>query len=338
MQSSLTEVARVAGVSASTVSRYVRGHLRVTPETEDKIITAMDKVGWERPHVTFLDITSVALIIPELTNPFFALLAEHVIRIGRERGIDVSLHVTNGVVSQEIELIKSLNGNEQIQGILFAGSNSLEGLMDPRLITKPFVMVDEEVFDSAHNNLCLISSDNRNGAYQAVNHLVSCGHTRIAFVGGRTELATARAREAGFREAMAFHGCAVDEGLVFHGPFSEVFGASILPNIVQANPRPTAVFVSSDIAAIGILSTAERYSLRIPEDLSIVSCDDINLCDWLRPRLSSVHQPMTTMAKGAFDALFAIGVGKPAKSQWYPMKLNIRSSVVSINKTSDKKG
>lgn len=74
MQSSLTEVARVAGVSASTVSRYVRGQLRVTPETEDKILHAMDKVGWERPCDSYTSITSVSLIIPELTNPFLHCL------------------------------------------------------------------------------------------------------------------------------------------------------------------------------------------------------------------------------------------------------------------------
>ena len=330
MQSSLTEVARVAGVSASTVSRYVRGQLRVTPETEDKILHAMDKVGWERPCDSYTSITSVSLIIPELTNPFFTLLADQVVRTGRERGIDVFLHVSNGVASREVELIRNLNEDQHVHGILFVGSNSLDGLMDPRLITKPFIMVDEEVFDSAHNDLCLISCDNRNGAYQAINHLVSSGHSRIAFVGGRSELPTARARETGFREAMAFHGCTVDDRLVFHGPFSEAFGASILPSIIQADPLPTAVFTTSDIAAIGILSTAERFSLRIPEDLSIVSCDDINLCDWLRPRLTSIHQPIGSMAKGAFDTLFAISAGKRAKSQWYPMKLIIRSSVRAI--------
>lgn len=302
----------------------------MTPETETKIQKAMASVGWNGTSNKGVPISHISVLVPELKNPFYAMLIDAIAIEGRKRNINVSVGISGGLSTTELEMIDSLSKNPQIDAFMIIGANRLEGLYNFRSITKPWVMVDEEIVCPNKNKGSLVTCDNQNGAYQGVNHLVTQGHREIAFIGGKSELPTAKAREMGFRQAMDFHNIAVNESLVFRGPFNETFGAAVLPELTRRVPRPTAAFVASDIVAIGILSNAEQFSLAIPDDLSIVSCDDIDLCSWLRPRLTSIHQPTESMAKAAFDALEPTEVSTHSRTL-LPMHLTVRSSVTPIN-------
>lgn len=120
-----------------------------------------------------------------------------------------------------------------------------------------------------------------------------------------------------------------DPGLVLHGPYTEQFGASVFPHLAQAREVSTAVFVGSDIAAIGVLSAAELHGIRIPEDLSVVGCDGIRVGQWLRPKLTTLQQPITDLGQAALDAVTS-RIADPgrhaAKHHVFPLQLVPRGS------------
>lgn len=344
MAASLSEIARIAGVSPSTVSRFVRGELNVRGETAEKIQEAMSQVGWQAPTLTNTSLRTIALIIPNLTNPFFAKLGAEVISAGDAAQKTVAVLVSGGRIDNEIELIEEALANPTVDAIILVGNNSLDGDINSASLTKPFVMLDEMVLnvDASLENSALgytnirpssipyVVADNANGAYQATNHLLAFGHRRVAFIGGPDGLLSAHQRELGYRKAITFHGLEVDERYIFHGPYSEAFGASTLPRLLTAPDPVTAVFASSDVVAIGLIRAAEQCGLHIPDDLSVIGFDSISLCDWIHPGLSSVQQPIADMAQAALRAIVDTAAGHAPSGHIFPMHVVTRASVKRI--------
>lgn len=332
MGSSLREVARVAGVSTSTVSRYVKGELKVTADTSERINNAIAEVGWRPKVKNDPRLDSVVLLIPSLTNPFFAYLADEIVSVGKVEKKKISIRLTGGVLSSELSILDEVLNDESIHGILYIGNNLLDDLIDVAKINKPFVMVDEIVFSSkTAKRVPYVVSGNKNGAYQATNHLLVNGHKNIAFVGGPVGLFSAEQREIGFRKAMNYHGVECDEDLIFRGPYSNAFGASVLPSIINREVPVNAVFACSDIVAIGLINAARESNLEIPNDLSVIGFDDIPLCDWFSPGLTSVSQPISEMASAALQALISQFHGRTYRSVVLPMRLIARASVRRLN-------
>ncbi|MFJ4518642.1 substrate-binding domain-containing protein [Streptomyces sp. NPDC088817] len=141
------------------------------------------------------------------------------------------------------------------------------------------------------------------GAYQATTYLIQLGHRHIAHIAGPRGLSTTRDRLRGYRDAMEHAGLKVEEELVLHGPYTEQFGASTFPYLARAGQPPTAAFVGSDIVAVGTLGAAELHGLRIPKDLSVVGCDGIRVGEWLRPKLTTLQQPITDLGRTALETV-----------------------------------
>ncbi len=332
MGASLREVARKAGVSTSTVSRYVKGELNVTVDTSRKIQDAMSEVGWSPRLKKDPSLNSIALLVPSLTNPFFASLADEIVVAAKFENKQISVHLTGGGLASEISTLKAVLKNDSIHGILYVGNNMLDEVIDVTSFNKPFVMVDEIVLSSESlNKVPYVVSGNLNGAYQATSHLIVNGHETIALVGGPVGLSSAEQRELGFRKAMKAHGLACSEDLVFRGPYSEAFGASILPALVNKKISVSAVFACSDIIAVGLIRAAKESNLDIPKDLSIIGFDNIPLCDWLSPRLTTVSQPVSEMATAALQALISQSHQRSFENAVLPMRLVTRASVEKIN-------
>ncbi|WP_327673693.1 MULTISPECIES: LacI family DNA-binding transcriptional regulator [unclassified Streptomyces] len=330
----LTSVAQHAQVSVSTASRYLRGQLKVNPETAARIDSAVRELHYEVPAAPSEAPSPrrnpvIALVVPDLLNPFFAELAEEIADRAAASDVELVVGVTGQQARREASVSDLVAKSDAIDGMIYVGIHR----SNPRLIVAidaglPVVVLDEEIAGSSQADA--ISVDNYSGAYQATAYLAQLGHRHIAHVAGPPELSTSRDRYRGYRDAMEHAGLSVSDDLVLHGPYTERFGASTFPYLARADQPPTAVFVGSDIVAVGMLASAELHGLRIPEDLSVVGCDGIRVGEWLRPKLTTVQQPVAELARTALEVVQA-RIDKPDSErvqQVLPLHLVIRGSAV----------
>ncbi|WP_370276035.1 LacI family DNA-binding transcriptional regulator [Georgenia sp. SYP-B2076] len=273
----------------------------------------------------------IALIVPELGNPFYASLAEACTTLAAEAGVSVVVAVSGRRHRRESTLSAQLTAASNVGGLIYAGMNRTNDELQRAVADGfPVVVLDEEIDLGPDATVPTVTVDNYGGAYQATSYLATMGHRRIAHVSGPPALLTSQERLRGYRDALAAHGLEVDEDLVLHGPYTEQYGASVLPYLTRGTAAPTAVFVGSDIVAVGILSAAELHGLRIPEDLSVVGCDGIQLGQWLRPQLTTLAQPIHELARTALDTLrtAAEGPQEPVRTV-LPLQLVVRGSVAA---------
>lgn len=326
---SLRDVASHAGVSVSTVSRYLIGQLRLRPETETRVELAISELGYERAARSGAEArggaTSIGLIVPEIANAYFGRIAEGVIESANRCGLSVLLASTQSHAGNEAaysELLASIG----IGGLVYVGSHvSNPALAELVVAGLPVVAVDEEV---AGVSPCdSVRPDDYAGAYQATKYLVTLGHRQIALVTGPDELRSVRDRRCGYEDAMANAGLAVC-GPLLSGPFSAEFGAAALSRLMSSRPAPTAVFAASDEIALGILLSASTFGLSLPVDLSLVGFDDVPAAAIVAPRLTTVRTPVATMARMAVDMLTERMAGRslPSRSKVAPVSLVERDS------------
>ena len=149
-----------------------------------------------------------------------------------------------------------------------------------------------------------VYADNRSGAREMVGHLASLGHRRIAFIGGLENTTVGEDRSLGFLDGLAEAGIAMEEDLRLWGNFSESSGAEAARALLVRRPRPTALMAANDMMALGALRVAqEEFGLRVPEDLTVVGADDIRLTTYVRPRLTTLSQPIYDIGRMATQLL-----------------------------------
>lgn len=325
----LSAVARAAGVSVSTVSRYVKGELQLKAATEESIQAAMREVGYSglhRPQAT----ARIALVLPEVSNPYFADIAEAVSRVAAERSIETITLLSGSSARREQQILQTLASQDDISGVLYVGMNRENPVLSLLAERHPVVILDEPVLSGDGHRIPFVGADNFSGAFQATNYLAMQGHSRIGHIGGPEELESARERLRGYRESLAHHGLDYDERIVFRGPYSESFGAGVLTYVQRQDPQPTALVVSSDIVAVGIIAAADRYGISIPRDLSLIGFDGIRVGAWLRPALTTVVQPVRQIVETAFHTLRQLDAYEALEGSILPMELRVRESTASL--------
>lgn len=301
---SLRQVASVAKVSPSTVSRYMRGELSLNADTEARIDSTITELGYDRTAVypTGDARSSLALVIPTFTNPFFNALAERFTSIAQSTGLQTLVIRGGEEHEEELTLSRLLDSNIKLSGLVYGGmSQHSEQLVRATEVGLPVVAIDKE--HDAPCGLDTVTVDNYGGAFQATTYLLNLGHRRIALLAGPREFSTTRARLEGYTDALAREHIDVDPTLVRHGIHSERLGASVFPHLLSLADPPTAIFATSDISAIGVLSVAEIHGLSIPDDLSVVGYDGIRMSEWLRPKLTTVEQPIDALAQTAIVSI-----------------------------------
>lgn len=301
---SLRQIASVAKVSPSTVSRYMRGELSLNAETESRIDSAIAELGTDRKAArsTRSARSPLALVIPNFTNPFFTALAERFTSIAQEAGLQTLAIRGGGQHEEELTLARLLDSNIQLSGLVYGGmSQRSEQLVRATGIGLPVVAIDKQL--DAPYDLDTVTVDNYGGAFQATTYLLSLGHRRIALLAGPQEFSTTRARLQGYTDALTRQRIDLDPTLVWHGDHSEQLGASVFPHLLGLIDPPSAIFATSDISAIGVLSAAEIHGLSIPDDLSVVGYDGIRVSEWLRPKLTTVEQPIDALAQAALMSI-----------------------------------
>ena len=288
----MRDVAEQAGVSVTTVSHVINTSRPVSDELQTRVHSAMQALGYKpnrlarslRQGRTY----TIGMIVPDSANPFFAEVARGIEDTTFGHGYSLILCNSDGDLEKELFYADHL-AEKQVDGILFiaagVSSEHIELLHDRQI---PVVVVDRNLPDVAVD---AVLTDNRGGGCLATNHLIELGHRRIACITGPSDITPSAERVAGYRQAMQKAGLPIDESLILRGSFNYENGYQAAQTLLSRSPRPTAIFASNDLMAVGVLSAANQRGLRVPEDLSVIGYDDVRLASFTVPLLTTVQQP-----------------------------------------------
>ena len=308
MSVTIYDIAKKADVSIATVSRVLNNRARVAEATRQRVFEVAEQLGY-RPHVSAKNLAGgkvdvVAAVIPMMTNHFFM----EVMRGLQDQLVatDFDLLVYSAPTYDDVEgqLERSLQRGRSAGVLLFSTplDRSLERMLRRRSV--PVVLVDE-----FHPDFDSISVDNTRGGYLATRHLLNCGYRRVGLILANLVSTPATARWAGYEQALQDAGLRVEGDLVVthqeldrHG-YTGRAGYLAMQQMLARKPYPEAVFVASDIQALGALKAAEEARLRVPEDVAILGFDDIDVSQYVG--LSTLHQPMYEMGRVAVEKLMA---------------------------------
>jgi LacI family transcriptional regulator len=311
MSVTIYDLAREAGVGIGTVSRCLNNHPSVSAETRAKVLDVVRRLSYQ-PHAYAQRLASkktntISAIIPFFTNYFFIQVLQGVQDKAAELGFDLILYGVNNPLQAEYYLRRSLQRGH-VDGVMFF-SMSLPESYVPKFqqIRLPLVLVD-----AYHPEFDSISVKNLEGATMATRHLIKLGHTNIAMINASLSTQPARDRMEGYRIALEEAGLPFRNDRVFiseigkQDGFNREAGRASMEDLIGKNSgrdRATAVFIASDVQAMGALEGAAELGVRVPEDLAIVSFDDIELAQ--HAQLTTMRQPMYEMGVLALEKLFA---------------------------------
>lgn len=306
------DVAKRAGVAPITVSRVVNNSGYFSQETRRRVESAIAELEYV-PNRLARSLRSkrtntLALVLTDITNPFFTTLARGVEDAASDAGFMVIFCNTDESETEERKYLQVLL-QQQVDGILLVPARS--SAEPVKLIQKqntPVVVLDRRVPPEAQVDM--VHCDNENGAYQLVKTLIDLGHRQIAILGGPRSVSTADDRLAGYQRALCEAGVTNNDHLIYAGTFTQASGYELVQQVLKAEPRPTALFAANNLIAIGALRALRDSGLRVPEEMAMVSFDDLpaNLVTF--PFFTVVAQPAYEMGFTATQLLLARLAGK----------------------------
>jgi len=334
MALTLEELAKLAGVSRSTVSRVINDHPSVRDDVRSRVWQLVQQTGYQ-PHPAARSLVTrrtqiIGVIIPEalttlFTDPFFPLFLRGVTETCNTRNYYLILSLFNGPADSQ-EMYRRVVRSGHLDGVIVASTR----LDDPLV---PQLLEDEVHFILAgrHPNqrVNYVDVDNMGGARMAVEHLIRLGHERIATITGPLSTGHGQDRLTGYRQALEAHHIPLAENLIFEGDFTEESGAMGVQRLLPASP--TALFVASDSMAIGALKALRQAGRRVPRDMALVGFDDLPIAAAIEPALTTVRQPIERLGSMAADLLLNLCEDPPAEPAMVqrivlPTELVIRES------------
>jgi LacI family transcriptional regulator len=334
MPSKLTirDIARLAGVSTTTVSRTLNHKPDVDPETRDRILRIVNEHHYV-PSGTASRLAGgrsrlFGVLVPSLTWPLMPHILQGIAEVIEQTAYELVLYSIIHRIDRS-DLIDRILATGLIDGLIAVypdgiarveSSDELDREASNHLLEVyrqgfPVVILDDQ---SLHGRIPWIGPDNRIGAYEATRHLIRLGHRRIAHIQGPGQYQCSFDRLAGYRQALDEAGIALDPALVAHGDFTTPGGQEAAQHLFELADGPTAIFAANDQMAYGVLSAASARRLRVPEDLAVIGFDDITVLAPMRPALTTVRQPFQEMGKSAAETLLALAhVPDSFDGGWY---------------------
>lgn len=320
----IIDVARVAGVSVSTVSKVINDRYGVAPETYDKVMDVVSDLGYEsslvasslRRHSTNV----IGILVPEF-EPFSTELLKGISSAAEGTGYELLAYSGNLEHNQIGWERRSLS---RLAGTLIDGAVIIAPTATLTDATIPVVAIDPHTGPDGPST---IDADNVGGARAATQHLIELGHRRIGHLRGRTDLVSAQLREQGYREALAAAGLPFDPDLVRVGGYRGAETTAGARELLTMPERPTAIFAANDLSAIRVIEIANGLGLRVPDDLSVVGFDNVPEAANAEPPLTTVAQPLKQMGAEAVELLLSLLAGATEEQHLHlPATLVVRLS------------
>ena len=319
----IEDIARLAGVSKTTVSRVLNHKPDVDPATRERILRIIEQQGFI-PNIAASGLASgrrslIGMLIPSWIWPLIPELMRGVTEVVEQTPYELVLYSFNETDPKKdrSEVINRVLATQLTAGLLavFPGDASQDLT---RLYKQgfPVVIID----DQREQTVPWVRADNVTGAYVAVRHLIGLGHRRIAHIAGPSEYLVSHDRYDGYRKALLEAGITPDPDLVLEGDFMPPSGRACASKLFElpVEKRPTAIFAATDQMAYGVLAAAEAYGLSVPVDVALVGFDDDVPSAHVRPALTTIRQPNLEMGQQAIKLLLSIleAPGFPEKSNW----------------------
>lgn len=307
----IKEVAQLAGVSQATVSRVVNGQNRVAENTKDRVIAAMNTLGYQ-PNALAQALASsrscsIGMVVGNLGGFFYGPLMHSVEELTRENGHHLIVTSGEDDHDKELDAINFLLSRRVDALILHVSA-----ITDYELITMvesgiKIVILNRYIPELSKQCIYL---DNEYGGYLATKHLLDLGHTRIACITGQLYKSDSRDRLQGYRKALQENGLLFDSALVAEGSFDEDGGLNAARRLMQRNLDFTAVVCGNDNIAMSVYDVLAEHRLSAGIDISVVGYDDAIVARYLRPKLTTVHFPIIEMGKSAVKLVLQMNAKK----------------------------
>ncbi|GLI26931.1 transcriptional regulator [Agromyces rhizosphaerae] len=325
----IAEIAELAEVSVPTVSKVLNGRPGVSAETRDLVGALLQEHGYVRRGGGPRRVGLVDFVITDLSTTW-----AHQLLIGAEAeaaraGVGLVVTSTHDRRAGNKHWIRQLAARRS-DGIVLVVSELHPGAEEElaRLHT-PIVLIDSQ--GGADSHAPIVAATNWSGGLAATEHLLQLGHRRIGIITGPERMAASRDRLDGYRAALARAGVPFDPDLVRYGDYRVSGGQAEGQRLLELSDRPTAIFAGSDHQAHGVYLAAARVGLAIPRDLSVVGFDDVDICEWIAPSLTTVRQPLADMAREATRLVLALGEEDAAS---VPQRRELATSLVMRRSTA----
>jgi DNA-binding LacI/PurR family transcriptional regulator len=302
----IKDIARMLGISKSTVSRALIGRSDIHAETKNKILALAKKLNYE-PNTLAINLkqqktNTIGVIIPETINRFFARSVGGIQRVADMAGMNVMICQSNESYMAEKNNLHSLLSS-RVDGLLVAISRETDRTDHFRPILErgiPLVFFDRICEDVGASQ---VFTDNAEIALEGTEHLISQGCKRIAFMAGPQHLFTSRNRLKGYIDALKKHNFPILESNIIHSHYRSNKIEEYARYLINLPQRPDAVFAINDYAAIEIMHVMKKSGLRIPDDVAILGFNNENMCRFVEPSLSSIDHPASDMGAAAAEIL-----------------------------------
>lgn len=306
------DVAEAVGLSIASVSRALNGQPGVSKATAERIREIADGLGYQPNEVARSLVAkstqTIALLLPDITNPFFPELVAGVQEVVDREG-HVLLLSNCSDSPDRIRHNMAVLRRKQVDGVIVVAGTLGNEIGDSVFGGVPTVFLDRQV---AAEGTMTIGVDHETAAYDAVSHLIELGHTRIAHIAGPAGLAVADQRRQGWQRACEDSGLVADPALLVQGDFLEDGGHAAGSVLFGGDLAVTAVFAANDLTAIGLLAYAGQHGIDVPGDVSLIGMDGIQISRYTSPPLTTVAQPILELGRRAGELLLdAVRSGVP---------------------------
>ena len=303
----MRDVAKRVGVSMQTVSAVINEKPGISDETRERVLKAVTELGY-RPYSIARSLRTrqtrtLALIVSDIANPSFATLASAAENYAHLYGYSLIVYNTHDDIERESNYVRTV-AQRWIDGVLFVSAeDSMSNLVAFQVAGIPTVAIDRlpESYDGPS-----VTLDNIQAGRLAAGHLLDLGHTRISTITGPLRLRLVRERQMGFLQAIEERGLPVDGCVAGEGDWTCASGFSVMARVLDGERRPTAIFAANDRMAIGAMRAIDSAGLRVPDDISVMGLDDIEVAAYQLPALTTIRQSFAELGTRAVQLLLEI--------------------------------
>lgn len=330
----IRDVAEKAGVSTTTVSHVINESRFVSDAAIRRVQRAMKELNYQPNAVARSlrrkDTHTLGLVLPDISNPFFAEVARGIETYAFQQGYTVIFGSSDDDIKKEHAYLRVLI-EKQVDGIIYVAAGESAQNIQPLLGRHlPLVVVDRDFKKMVAD---YVVADNRRGGYLATSHLIELGHRVIACIAGPSAVTPSAERVTGYRDALDEHSLPFDSRLIRRGDFGAASGFEATRYFLSRRGphRPTAIFACNDMMALGALGALYQAGQRVPDDVAVIGFDDIVLASYTAPPLTTIQQPKYEMgelaAKILIDRIQSDEAHEPQR-HLLPTKLIVRASTV----------
>ena len=338
--STLVSISKHLNLSVSTVSRALSGQskkYRISDKTTKLILETARKFNY-RPNqlargLILKRTNTVGIIIPDITNPFFANIVRWIERAARDNGVSILISDSNDQTSVEQTSLKEFIGRK-IDGLIISPVGQEQShLREAKEKQIPIVLIDRNF---SNLDLPYVGSENFQGTKSAIEYLIKNGHQKIGFIQGLPESSVNMDRVNGYRDALEEHHIPFDPELVVGNDFGVENGYTGTKLLLSKEEKVTAIFAASNLIALGTIKAINESGLHIPRDISLIAYDEQFFCEYLSIPLTTVSQQSKEIGYIAYQLLTDLiksedSNNKPYKKIELPTKLILRNSVKDLN-------